>query len=159
MQLIRYQINKSSALDARIEKNTTDIAALKENSDLRSQIEKLQEDTARLNQYTRKDVLIVTGMDMDKDETPATLYEEVIGMFCDICNRTLTAQDYVAIHRNGTVYKGKRPPTITVKFVRFTDKDLLFFKPAREARASRYPKIKFHHNLCKALINEIFLCV
>ena len=67
---------------------------------------------------------------------------------------TFTIQDFVAIHRNGRFMKGTRPPSVTVKFLRYFDKDLLFTKRYVQNRKSNFIGINFHHCLCNGLIKE-----
>ena len=153
IKLLRYQINQNATLTAKVEKNSDGIAVLQEeNRSLRTKVQTLEEDTVRLDQYSRKDVLIVTGLGMDENETRADLVELITGMFNKICtNRTLTSFDFCAIHRNGTEYKNNRPPSATVKFLRFTDKDLFFTRTARLARVQSYRTLNFSTTCVKLL--------
>ena len=76
-------------------------------------VHKLEEDTTRLEQYQRKDVMIVTGLEMHRNETQSGLYDLILGMFNNISTsrtKKFTSNDFVAIHRNGNSYKGNRPP-------------------------------------------------
>ena len=67
-----------------------------------------------------------------------------------------TMLDFAAIHRNGRFYKNNRPPSITVKFLRYHDKDWLFTKRYVSARKSnsKYAGVNFHHCLCPGLVAE-----
>ena len=69
-------------------------------------------------------------------------------------NKLLNTRDFVDIHRNSKFGKNGRPPTITAKFIRYSDKNLLFTKDSIRNRKTKLPGISFFHNMCKALIEE-----
>ena len=66
----------------------------------------------------------------------------------------LTDRDFVAIHRNRIDKSSDRPPTVTIKFLRYSDKDKLFDRAALSKRKEIFPHIKLHHGLCPGLIEE-----
>lgn len=156
VKLLRYQINQNDALNVKVEKNSADIAMLmEENCSLRTKVQELEETTVTLEQYSRKDVLILTGLDMDPNERRTELAQRIAGIFNKICTtRTFAPDDFCAVHRNGHEYKNNRPPSVTVKFLRFTDKDLLFDKSVKILLRKHLPKVNYFHNLCRSLIDE-----
>ena len=125
---------------------------------LKSKVGMLEEDLVRLDQYSRKDVLILTGLSFATGEPLHELQERVLSMFNDILGPrgyTYSMIDFVAIHRNGNRNKGNgRPPSVTVKFVRFYDKDFLFAKSYIAIRKARYRGIGFHHCMCAGMIEQ-----
>ena len=57
------------------------------------------------------------------------------------------------MYRNGNKIKANgRPPSITIKFLRFFDKDLLFDNNVIRKRRSMYNNINFHHCICEGMI-------
>lgn len=153
IQLLRYSINSNNALQQQVQTNSEDINQMKSDmGELHSRIDELQADRDRMDQYSRKDVAIVTGLAMPPGETRQQLYQAVTGTFNRACNTTLNGTDFIAIHRNSAAYKGSRPPTITCKFIRFTDKDIVF---ERENKLKlKTAGVNIHHNMCKSLIAE-----
>ena len=110
-----------------------------------------------MDQYSRKSVMIATGIRFTEQETQHQLEETVLGMINTILassQYTFTIRDFVAIHRNGRYMKGSRPPSVTVKFLRYFDKDLLFTKRYIQCRKSNFAGVNFHHCLCTGLIKE-----
>ena len=107
----------------------------------------------RLDQYSRKDVMIMTGVEWTSGETQQELYNIVTGILNKATSKRLFSNnDFIAIHRNNTKKNNGRPPTITVKFIRFSDKDLFFNKTSRNVLAEQ--GIRVHHNLCPRMIAE-----
>ena len=136
-----------------LEKNTQDINVLKdENQDLKKRLGSLEEQFVRMDQYSRKSVMIVTGLKLDDNETQYELEKQILGMLKTISGTTYTMADFAAIHRNGRFYKNSRPPSITVKFLRYFDKDGLFTRRAISTRKTKFPGISFHHGMCPGLI-------
>ena len=157
-QMFRYSISQQSKIIDQVDKNSEDIATLKqENSKLKVRLDNLNEDRIRIEQYSRKDVLLVTGLKMEDRESQSQLFQKITGIFNDITenyDRTFTKDDFIAVHRNGISYKGNRPPTVTVKFLRFYDKDVMFNKDTRTKLRVMFDGVKFHHNMCRPLIEE-----
>ena len=120
------------------------------------QVKFLTEQVIQQDQYSRKDIVIMTGLRYEEGETQEELAASVIG----VLNRTtgnslnLNKRDFIAIHRNQIKLNSNRPPTVTIKFIRFTDKEALFTKLAFDKRKELYPHIKLHHGLCPGLIEE-----
>lgn len=153
VQLLRFSINSNLALQEQVQTNSDDISSMKnEMTELHSRVDELQQDRDRLDQYSRKDVAIITGLRMPANETQEQLYATVTGMFNKASSANLKNNDFVAIHRNSATYNGLRPPTITCKFLRFTDKDIIF---RRENKLKlKNEGINIHHNMCRGLIAE-----
>ena len=133
------------------------IAALEEeNGKLYSQVKFLTEQVIQQDQYSRKDIVIMTGLSYSEGESPQELTQSVANVLNRITgnNLNLTKRDFVAIHRNKIDKNSSRPPTVTIKFIRFSDKDELFTKMAFTRRKEAFPQIKLHHGLCPGLIEE-----
>ena len=125
-----------------------------ENLRLNKEVKVLQEKMTALDQYSRKDILIMTGLGYEEDESNDELARTVTTILNAIRGNSLalTTRDFVAIHRNGRFYKNDRPPTVTVKFIRFTDKDSVFSKRALSSCKRLYPDVRLHHGLCPGFI-------
>lgn len=141
----------------RMEIHSADILELKkDNQTLKKRVGLLEEQMIQMDQYSRKNVMIVTGLEFDEDEAQHRLESTLCGMFNDITGKKgslgLSLSDFVAIHRNGRKLRKGRPPSVTVKFLRYFDKDSLFAKHLVQARKTKYPGIVFHHCLCPGLI-------
>ncbi len=145
--------NQKSFLE-RLDSNTEDIEHLKgENSELKSRIDLLNEKFVKLDQYSRKDVAILTGLSFDEKESQHELEETVVNIINKITGKTTTIRYYVAIHRNGRNIKGNgRPPSVTIKFLRFYDKGVLFMKNFIAKRKTLFRGINFHHCLSEGMI-------
>ena len=145
----------------RLEANSAEIDMLKaENCTLRTHIDVLNEKLIKLDQYSRKDVAIMTGLSFDPNsETQSELETNVVNTINRITGKNTTIQDYSAIHRNGRKNKRNgRPPSVTIKFLRLRDKDLLFTRNVITKRKQLYNGINFHHCLSEGMIsiqNEI----
>ncbi len=101
--------------------------------------------------------MIVTGLPFQEDETQDTLQTTVLGMFNEILVKRgyeLSMLDLSAMHRNGRKMKGNRPPSITVKFLRFHEKDLFFEKETIKYRKDLFKGVNFFHCMAKGMINE-----
>ena len=138
----------------KIEQNTNDINDLKvENAELKNKICVLDEKLIRLDQYSRKDVVIMTGLAFSPGENKYELENDIIQIISSITGKQFNTNDFSAIHRNGIkVKENGRPPSITLKFIRFQDKDMLFDKNVIKKRQTMYRDIKFHHCLSEGMI-------
>ena len=67
-------------------------------------------------------------------------------------NYELRMTDFIAIHRNGRKMNGSRPPSVTVKFLRFFEKDMMFDKQVINARQRMFSGVNFFHCLCRGII-------
>ena len=157
IKLLRYIGNNQARMLDSVEKNKKKIQELEiENLALRKTVNCLEEDTARIDQYSRKNVMTVTGYRFESGELQCDLERSIIGMLNKIspAHINLTMRDFIAIHRNSREGRNGRPPTITVKFIRYYEKDLFFNKAAIGIRKSQFTGVGFHHNLCSRLISE-----
>ena len=125
-----------------------------ENIELKSKVNLLSENFTRLDQYSRKSVMIITGIKKDENETPDGLRHKVVGKLNTVLNadKHLNLRDFVDIHRNSKFGKAGKPPSITAKFIRYTDKNLFFNRTVANLRKTRLPGVGFFHNMCPDLI-------
>ncbi len=150
-------INNQKTFMKQLDINTAEIEQLKsENTELKSSIDLMQEKFVRLDQHSRKDVVIMTGLEYNQQtgETQSNLEGRVLDIINSVTNQNFTIRDFIAIHRNGRSNKGNgRPPSVTIKFLRYYDKDLLFNKRANTSRKNSFPSVNFHHCLCEGMID------
>ena len=148
-------VNNQKEFLTKIEKNAEEIQHLKEeNAALKDRVELLEENVIRLDQYSRKDVAIMTGLEFNAGENQSVMQNKVIDIVNKLTGKNFSIADFSAIHRNGNKLKSNgRPPSVTLKFLRFNDKDLLFDKNVNRRRVTMFREIKFHHCLCQGLIN------
>ena len=145
--------NQKSFLE-RLDSNSANIEQLQlENTELKSRVDLLNEKFIKLDQYSRKDVAIMTGLSFTEGETQHELEENVVDIINQVTGKNMTIRDYAAIHRNGRRIKNNgRPPSVTIKFLRFYDKDVLFMKSSIAKRKRVYRGINFHHCLSEGMI-------
>ena len=139
----------------RLDQNAEKIESLqRDNKRLNNEVKVLNEKLNCLDQYSRKDILILTGLNYEEAESNQELTREVTTILNAITGNqlNLNARDFIAIHRNGRLYKNNRPPTVTIKFIRFTDKDIVMSKLAMNKCKTLYPHIRMHHGLCPGFI-------
>lgn len=149
-------VEKNEEVLQRLDSNSTAIDELKsENNRLNDEVKLLNEKVMKQDQYSRKDILIMTGLQFEEHESPEELATTVSSMLNKITGKklALNARDFVAIHRNGRSYRNSRPPTVTVKFIRFSDKDLVFSKLSMSNCKNMYPGIHVHHGLCPGYVD------
>ena len=110
-----------------------------------------------LDQYSRKPTAILTGLSMQDGESRDMLVGRVLDvlngslMFPGSANK-LCYKDFAAIHRNGLTGRGGRPPSITLKFLRYYEKDALF---SRQAKGNiKKLGCNIFHALCPGYIKE-----
>ena len=83
-QTTEAQLLKQDEILAKLQQNTQDVKDLKmENQKLKSRLATTEEELNRAEQYSRKDVLIITGLEFEDNETDKQLQTSVIGMFND----------------------------------------------------------------------------
>lgn len=156
LKLLRMVLNKQESGHQDFEQVKQDVSDLQEeNTHLKERVDILEESHAKLEQYSRKGVMIMTGVQMKEGESTEDLERIVIGNLHTILNRTsvFNRSDFIAIHRNGYKYKNNRPPSITVKFIRYFQKDLFFCKDARINRKENLADVNYFHNLSSHYIN------
>ena len=88
----------------RLEANSAEIDMLKaENCTLRTHIDVLNEKLIKLDQYSRKDVAIMTGLSFDPNsETQSELETNVVNTINHITGKNTSIQDYSGISRTMT---------------------------------------------------------
>ena len=154
-------LEQNAKILEQVEDNTNNIDQLKkENVQMRKEMAQLKEQIDDQDQYSRKDIIIMTGLEYPTEETPTELETAVLAVLNKISGNQLDLKnrDFVAIHRNRINLHSNRPPTITIKFLRFSDKDRMFTKLARQTLKQVYGHIKLHHGLSPGYIkirNEI----
>ena len=153
-QNVQILSNQAKLLE-RLDTNTKDIACLKsENKKLNDKLNVLEEKFIKLDQYSRKDVVILTGLQFTQGEQQRTLETKVLDFIESITDKQFNIHDFSAIHRNGIRCKDNgRPPSITVKFLRLHDKDLIFSKLSINKRKNLYPELNIHHCMSEGMID------
>ena len=136
--------------------HTQQISKLEEeNVRLNSEVKLLQEKVNEQDQYSRKDIVILTGLPYTQEESLTDLNRTVVEILNKITGNqlSLNCRDFVAVHRNRKNPTNSRPPTVTIKFLRFSDKDAMFTKRARNALKQMYSHIRLHHGLSPGYID------
>ena len=166
LQMLRHISNTQSDSIKSITENRVEIVKLQtENKALKSELNCAKEEITRIDQYSRKGVMTITGLAFQPSETQQSLESGVLNFLNGILRgmnsqaSPITLNDFVALHRNGRASKpgpnnSMRPPTITAKFIRYHVKDLFFSKDAVAARKRLFNGIGIHHNICPTLIQE-----
>ena len=148
-------LEQNTKMLEQVEDNTDNIEQLKkEKVQMRKELAQLKEQIDEQDQYSRKDIVIMTGLEYPTEETPTELESSVLAVLNKISGNRLNLKnrDFVAIHRNRINQHSNRPPTITIKFLRFSDKDKMFTKLARQTLKQAYGHIKLHHGLSPGYI-------
>ena len=115
----------------------------------------MNENMTQIDQYARKEIAILTGLEYAAGECRTDLESKVVNTISTITGKVFNKRDFTTIHRNGNTNKEDgRPPSVTVKFHCSADKELLFQRNAISKRRLVFPSLNFHHCLCKNLINE-----
>lgn len=155
VKLLRLLLNNQEAAKTDVAEIKEDVLTLKhENDVLQRRVSCLEEDHARQEQYSRKGVMIMTGVAMSPDETTRQLQETVLGKLNTLIpGQSLTSADFIAIHRNGRNYSSLgRPPSITVKFIRYDQKEQFFTKICRAKLKTNLPGLNYFHNLSQYFV-------
>ena len=154
-QLILELRDSNKHITAQNEQILANISSLKtENKKLNDKLNVFEEKFIKLDQYSRKDVAILTGLQFTQGETQSTLENKVLHVINGITEQQFNIHCFSAIHRNGNRCKDNgRPPSITVKFLRLQDKDLVFRKTSVIKRKNLFPELNFHHCMCEGMID------
>ena len=123
-----------------------------ESANIKHKLKKVEDDISRIDQYSRKDVAILTGVPYKEEETTEQLVDSVLQhLNATKLQQKLTYKDFSAIHRN---VKGKnsRPPSITLKFLRLHEKDLFFSRTHKMILKTK--GLNIFHCLCPRMIDE-----
>ena len=112
----------------------------------------LEERLVRSEQYSSRGTAIITGL---KETTGENLEEEVAKIVNEVgvLPGSFTAKDISHVHRNKRKADSDKPRSITLVFARSIDKDRLFRKSVKDKLFEKN-KIKLHHHMCYALIQE-----
>ena len=125
---IDLQENKIKQLEERISCLEGDLIQTKARFCVRdSVIEALRGEVHRLQQYTRRYSVTVSGIDKGKDENhenPKVLHEKVLQLVTDV-NSTTTEQDIDKFHRNGRLTNGK-DQEIIIRFKSHSAKEAFY---------------------------------
>ena len=147
-RLMRYTLNVSLQTQQMLSRTQDDAHHIKH------RVCVVEKEIREMDQYSRKDVAILTGLQYDKEaETEESLVSEVLGILkfvnpsLDLCYK-----DFSAIHRNGRSGKNGKPPSITIKFLRLHEKSKFFNKVAKEKFKRR--SVNIFHALCRRMIDE-----
>ena len=126
-----------------------------DNERLSSELNLLQEKFIDQDQYSRKDIVILTGLPYSDEESQTELNRAVLEILNKITGNelSLSSRDFVAVHRNRKNANTNRPPTITIKFLRFSDKDAMFTRRAKTTLKRMYSHIKLHHGMSPGYID------
>jgi len=141
----------------RMEQNTTDIKALQtEAASTQGRVAVLEEQLLRMDQYSRKSVMILTGLKYTEEESQAELEGNVLNILNNLLGKPggsgLAITDFAAIHRNGRFMRNNRPPSVTVKFLRYYEKDEFYSRRLVTARKTKYPDLRLHHCMAPGYI-------
>ena len=147
-RLLKHTLRISLETQQMISKSSEDLTNVKH------RVCSLESDVRTMDQYSRKDVCILTGLAYDPEhETDDKLVESVLKTL-HFVNPTLqlTYKDFSAIHRNGKKGRDGRPPTVTVKFLRLHEKEKFMTKPAKTKLKTR--SLNIFHGMCKRMVDE-----
>lgn len=153
VKLLRLLITKQDASAKAVEANLATLTA--KTNEHSSRLQRLETDFRDADQYSRKSVAIFTGLPKDSGETPGTLTGKVIETLNEALGPNqdrLCLKDFVAIHRNGLNGHNGKPPSITLKFLRYFEKELFFTKNAKKYLRER--GLNIFHALSPGFIRE-----
>ena len=152
VRLLRLSIGNQMDTAAKMDKIHLKIT--EETKYLSKKVEKLDDKNKEMDQYSRKGVAILTGLQSEEDETQVKLVDTVLGKLNSFYspNPPLNYKDFIAIHRNGKEGRNGRPPTITLKFLRYYEKEYFFRGDIK--RKFKAEGLNLFHSLCNGLMNE-----
>ena len=147
---IQSSINNLQQSMSKLENNVEEIDQKTEK--VKDRVILLEEHHAIMDQYSRKDVSILTGLEYYDTETPDQMTKAVLGKLNSIYPYPpLTLKDFVAIHRNRKpTAPSNRPPSVTLKFIRHHEKDFFMSKEVKQKLKGM--KLNIFHAMCPALI-------
>ena len=100
---------------------------------LKSKIESLEERISTQEQYTSKDCIIFENLPLIRSEKP--LSHQVCDFLRDYLNFYTTPSNFKACHLLSKWDNIKKPPAVIVKFIYFHEKDAIFARKCKLARA------------------------
>ena len=96
-------------------------------TNVKRRLSNVENNLVRLEQYSRKDVAILTGVEYEEGETTNKLVNTVLNHLNAVdIPQEITYKDFSAVHRNGRKGKGGKPPSVTLNFLRLYEKELFF---------------------------------
>lgn len=147
-RLLKFTLNATLQTQQMIGKSTQDLQSVKH------RVGTIECEIRTMDQYSRKDVSILTGLEFDpEEETEDSLVSEVIRILRDVNpSLQLTYKDFSAIHRNGRKGKQGKPPSVTIKFLRFYEKHKFMSKDAKTKFKGQ--GLNIFHALCTRMLEE-----
>ena len=115
-------------------------------------IAKLESKVDDLDQYNRRNTMILTGLPVVADEVLETRIVDVLNKL-NVLPTVLTTSDIGSVYRN-RARSDSRPPSITVQFVRGLVKDRLFYNK-KNFRLNSNKKLNIFHSMSPALLKEM----
>ena len=115
-------------------------------------IAKLESKVGDLDQYNRRNTMILTGLPVVADEVLETRIVDVLNKL-NVLPSVLTTSDIGSVYRN-RARSDSRPPSITVQFVRGLVKDRLFYNK-KNFRLNSNKKLNIFHSMSPALLKEM----
>jgi len=115
-------------------------------------IAKLESRVVDLEQYSRRNTMILTGLPVEAGEVLETRIVDVLNEL-EVLPTELTTGDICNVHRN-RARSDSKPPSITVQFVRGLDKDRLFYNK-KNFRLNSNKKLNIFHAMSPALSKEM----
>ena len=88
-------------------------------------IEGLKGEVQRLQQFTRRYTVSVSGIEKKKDEDPDSLREEVLKLVSEVTSTT-TEHDIDKFHRNGRTYNNGKDQEILIRFKSHSAKEAFY---------------------------------
>ena len=140
---IQRQDDRINELEERVLQLEGDLIQTKARFSVRdSVIEALRGEVHRLQQYTRRYSVTVSGIDKVRDEkdNPQVLHEKVTQLVTEV-NSTTTAEDIDKFHRNGRLTNGKEQDII-IRFKSHSAKEAFYKARKNLAPSRKYVKIR-----------------
>ena len=88
-------------------------------------IDGLKGEIQRLQQFTRRYTVSVTGIEKKRDEDPESLRQEVLNLVNDVTSTT-TEQDIDKFHRNGRTFNNGKDQEILIRFKSHSAKEAFY---------------------------------
>ncbi len=141
------------SLSSTLECQKTVTLLTEENTNVKRRMSDMEANFTQLDQYSRKDVTILTGLPVGLNETQEDVEHNVLDILHHVRpDLNLTMKDFSAIHRNGKSGKNGKPPSITIKFLRLHEKEKFMSKDAKTKFKQKH--VNVFHALCPGMINQ-----
>ena len=147
-RLLKYTLNTALQTQQIVALQVQDVTNVKH------RVSSLESDVRDMDQYSRKDVSILTGLAYPgpDDESEDSLVDKVLETLHYVNpSLQMSYKDFSAIHRNGKG-KGGNPPSITLKFLRLHEKEKFMTKSAKIKFKSK--GLNIFHGICKRMLDE-----